>query len=249
MTTRGPRAGFTLLEVMFATAIFSIVAASVATFFIGVQRLSRRAMATAELSTAMREMREKLLFHAQPAGDGVVWSGLLSGVSRGSSPIEAGIKVLVDAPVFTLDGGAVSLGEIQLLNDSGRFNLYKAGLKVFLDNPIFGQTFYPAAGSMPEFSDVEAFSSFFPPRWHNTVVQMLASCGAVGMLAYSFHRLDTIIYYFKHRTVSNTFIAISILTLLGMSLLDCHFFNVAPVFFYSMALTVMEYGRERPVEN
>ena len=121
MTTRGPRAGFTLLEVMFATAIFSIVAASVATFFIGVQRLSRRAMATAELSTAMREMREKLLFHAQPAGDGVVWSGLLSGVSRGSSPIEAGIKVLVDAPVFTLDGGAVSLGEIQLLNDSGRF--------------------------------------------------------------------------------------------------------------------------------
>ena len=121
MTTRGPRAGFTLLEVMFATAIFSIVAASVATFFIGVQRLSRRAMATAELSTAMREMREKLLFHAQPAGDGVVWSGLLSGVSRGSSPIEAGIKVLVDAPVFTVDGGAVSLGEIQLLNDSGRF--------------------------------------------------------------------------------------------------------------------------------
>lgn len=134
-------------------------------------------------------------------------------------------------------------------NDSGRFNLYKAGLKVFLDNPIFGQTFYPAAGSMPEFSDVEAFSSFFPPRWHNTVVQMLASCGAVGMLAYSFHRIDTIIYYFKHRTVSNTFIAISILTLLGMSLLDCHFFNVAPVFFYSMALTVMEYGKERPVEN
>ena len=121
MTTRGPRAGFTLLEVMFATAIFSIVAASVATFFIGVQRLSRRAMATAELSTAMRELREKLLFHAQPAGDGVVRSGLLSGVSRGSSPIEAGIKVLVDAPVFTVDGGAVSLGEIQLLNDSGRF--------------------------------------------------------------------------------------------------------------------------------
>ena len=29
--------------------------------------------------------------------------------------------MLVDAPVFTLDGGAVSLGEIQLLNDSGRF--------------------------------------------------------------------------------------------------------------------------------
>ena len=121
MTTRGPRAGFTLLEVMFATAIFSIVAASLVTFFIGVQRLSRRATATAELSVAMRELREKLLFHAQPPDDESVRSGLLSGSKRGPSPIEAGIKVLVDAPVFTLDGAAVSIGEIQLLNDSGRF--------------------------------------------------------------------------------------------------------------------------------
>jgi len=121
VTTHRHKAGFTLLEVMFATVIFSIVAASLLTFFIGVQRLSRRATATAELSVAMRELREKLLFHAQPAGDGVVRSGLLSGAKRGPSPIEAGIKVLVDAPVFTVDGGAVSLGEIQLLNDSGRF--------------------------------------------------------------------------------------------------------------------------------
>ena len=118
---RRHRAGFTLLEVMFATAIFSIVAASLATFFIGVQRLSRRATATAELSLAMRELREKLLFHAQPPDDEVVRSGLLSGAARGPSPIEAGIKVLVDAPVFAVDGGAVSSGEIQLLNDSGRF--------------------------------------------------------------------------------------------------------------------------------
>ena len=121
MTTIRRRAGFTLLEVMFATAIFSIVAASLVTFFIGVQRLSRRATATAELSVAMRELREKLLFHAQPPDDESVRSGLLSGSKRGPSPIEAGIKVLVDAPVFTLDGAAVSLGEIQLLNDSGRF--------------------------------------------------------------------------------------------------------------------------------
>ena len=121
MTTIRRRAGFTLLEVMFATAIFSIVAASLVTFFIGVQRLSRRATATAELSVAMRELREKLLFHAQPPDDESVRSGLLSGSKRGPSPIEAGIKVLVDAPVFTLDGAAVSIGEIQLLNDSGRF--------------------------------------------------------------------------------------------------------------------------------
>lgn len=130
-------------------------------------------------------------------------------------------------------------------NDSGRFDIYKNGLKVFLDNPIFGQTFYPASFPMYDFSDVEAFSSFFPPRWHNTVVQMLASCGAVGMLAYSYHRIDTIRLYIKKRNDTNTFIAISIVALLGMSLLDCHFFNVGPVFFYSMALAVMEFGKEK----
>ena len=129
-------------------------------------------------------------------------------------------------------------------NDSGRFNIYISGLKVFLDNPIFGQTFYPASFPMYDFSNVEAFSAFFPPRWHNTVVQMLASCGIVGMLAYSFHRIDTIRVFWKKRTDTNVYIAISILTLLGMSLLDCHFFNVGPVFFYSMALAVMEYGEE-----
>lgn len=115
------RIGFTLLEVMFATAIFSIVAASLVTFFIGVQQLTRRATATPMLSVTMRELREKLLFHAQPAGGGVVMSGLLSGSQRGTSLIEDGFKVLVDAPVFTVDGAVVSLGEIQLLNDSGRF--------------------------------------------------------------------------------------------------------------------------------
>lgn len=135
MTIRRQEAGFTLLEVMFATAIFSIVAASLVTFFIGVQQLSRRATATAELSVAMRELREKLLFHAQPVVNGVMRSGLLSGYPSGypqnKSPIEAQIKVLVDAPFCTKstgekwtmfdNNGDVQLSQIQLLNDSGRF--------------------------------------------------------------------------------------------------------------------------------
>lgn len=133
-------------------------------------------------------------------------------------------------------------------NDSGRFGIYLSGLEVYLDYPIFGQTFYPASFPMYDFSDVEQFSSFFPPRWHNTVIQMLASCGTVGMLAYSYHRIDTIRLFWKKRTTMNVFIAISILTLLGMSLLDCHFFNVGPVLFYSIALAVMEFGVEKPAK-
>ena len=40
----------------------------------------------------------------------------------------------------------------------------------------------------------------------------------------------------------NIYTGFYILVLVGMSLLDCHFFNVGPVLFYSMALAVMEHG-------
>ena len=64
------------------------------------------------------------------------------------------------------------------------------------------------------------------------------------MLAYAYHRFDTIRLYIKKRTLANTHIFHFIITLLIMSLLDCHFFNVGPVFFYSIALAVMEFGKE-----
>ncbi len=130
-------------------------------------------------------------------------------------------------------------------NDSGRIEIYQNGWKVFLNNPIFGQSFYPIEYAPYTFAQMAQFNSFFPPRWHNTVIQMLASCGIVGMLAYSYHRIDTFRLYFKKRTLTNTYILFFVLTLLIMSLLDCHFFNVGPVLFYSTALAVMEFGQEK----
>ena len=158
------------------------------------------------------------------------------------------VAIVFGRDFINLFNGVPSISDVNdgsiNFNDSGRFDIYLNGLKVYLDNPILGQTFYPASFPMYDFSDVEAFSSFFPPRWHNTVIQMLASCGTVGMIAYSYHRIDTIRFFWKKRTTINVFIATSILALLVMSLLDCHFFNVGPVFFYSMALTVMEFAEE-----
>lgn len=130
-------------------------------------------------------------------------------------------------------------------NDSKRFELYYHGILAFLEDPIFGQTFYPVSYEVGQFSEVESFSSFFPPRWHNTVIQLLATCGIVGLAAYAYHRFETVRLYLKRRTVTNTYIAISIVTLLVMSLLDCHMFNVGPVLFYSMALAVMEFADEK----
>ena len=137
-----------------------------------------------------------------------------------------------------------NIGENDGVASDSRVNLYKNGFEAFKNAPIFGQTFYPVSYEVYEFSEIDAFSSFFPPRWHNTVVQILASCGIVGMLAYLFHRISTVVLFIKKRSRATTFIGISILALLLMSLVDCHFFNVGPVLFYSTVLAVMECAKK-----
>lgn len=136
-----------------------------------------------------------------------------------------------------------------LFNDSNRFSTYKEGFKVFKQYPIFGDSFYPSDFTPWDFSELDEFSSFFPPRWHNTIVQILVSCGSVGLIAYLFHRVQTILLFTKKRTLEKTFIGFSVLVLLFMSLLDCHFFNIGPAFFYSSALLFAENMEKKPTES
>ena len=147
------------------------------------------------------------------------------------------LEIFRDVPdIFTNDENSFAVG------DSGRLGYYKSGLQVFLRNPIFGQSFYPIECELYSFSIVSDFVSFFPPRWHNTIIQMMASCGTVGIVAYAYHRFSTLKLYCKKRTKANTYLFFCLGTLVGMSLLDCHFFNVGPVLFYSMALAVAEFA-------
>lgn len=129
-------------------------------------------------------------------------------------------------------------------NDSDRLKMYKSGIKAFLDEPIFGKTFFPTDFDVYDAATLDSFSSFFPPRWHNTIVQILASCGAVGICAYAIHRLSTVIVLVKRRSLVNLTLGLSMLALLLMSLLDCHFFNIGPTLFYSPMLAVIEFGRD-----
>ena len=129
-------------------------------------------------------------------------------------------------------------------NDSERLDIYKFGIQAFLDEPIFGKTFYPTDFNIYDAATLDSFSSFFPPRWHNTIIQILASCGLVGICAYAIHRLSTVIVLVKRRSLVNFTFGMSMLALLLMSLLDCHFFNIGPVLFYSPMLAVMEFGKD-----
>lgn len=75
------RSGFTLVEMMIASSISTMVLITIATTFIFCQRTFRSTMADAEMTLALREIRDKLLFHAGPGLD----EGLLTGVAQAKS--------------------------------------------------------------------------------------------------------------------------------------------------------------------
>ena len=155
--------------------------------------------------------------------------------------IMAGALIVVIAVFFGKLLEIFKLFLSQLGNISQRDNLLYYGLQQFLKEPMFGSTFYPRGEYVPwDWSNLESFSSIFPPRWHNTLVQIAASCGVMGLTAYGIHRYQTVRLFLRHRSLGNTFIAVSIATLLLTSLLDCHFFNIGPVLLYSISLAFME---------
>ena len=126
------------------------------------------------------------------------------------------------------------------LDPTTRDEIYAEGIKLFREAPVFGNSFF-SPGYVPwDFSTVDTFSAIIPPRWCNTVVQLLVSAGVVGLLAYLLHRVDTVLLFVKRRSGKNSFILCSIAVLLITSLLDCHFFNLGPVLFYSAALAFAE---------
>jgi len=123
-------------------------------------------------------------------------------------------------------------------DDSGRFDIYKHGLEQYAESPIFGKGFY----------ECEAFrwgvpyseGAFLPPRYHNTYVQILASCGTIGIIAYLFHRFETIKLFYKSKDIANQLIGITLIGFILIGLLDCHFHNFGPGFLYSALLLLSE---------
>lgn len=135
-----------------------------------------------------------------------------------------------------------------------RLRQYRLGFRIFQKNPMFGSNYYEMGTYAVDenvywvWSKVPSFVGFFPGRWHNTVVQLLACCGVVGLAAYAYHRYQTLRLVFTKRSTEKTYIALSLAVLLALSLLDCHFFNLGPTLFYSCALACMEYGTENEEE-
>ena len=123
---------------------------------------------------------------------------------------------------------------------STRDVIYEAGIQQYLKFPVFGATFYPSEFVPWDWATLESFSELFPPRWHNTLIQMAACCGTAGLLAYGYHRVQTIRMLARNLTLEKVFIVVSLTAFLGMSMLDCHMFNIGPTMLYSMLLAFAE---------
>lgn len=119
---------------------------------------------------------------------------------------------------------------------------FRKGIQQFLDYPIFGGTFFPVDfEELYVWAQVDGFTTVFPPRWHNTIIQLLATGGVVCLLCYGVHRIQTLKLFLKKPSQEKVFVGLSILALLLTSLLDCHFFNVGPVLLYSAMLAFTEF--------
>ena len=113
---------------------------------------------------------------------------------------------------------------------SGRLTIYKYGLEQWKNHPIFG------VGWME--CKVQYF--VFPARYHDTYVQLLAATGSLGLIAYLYHRFETLLITFKKPSLEKTFALLLIMGLMLSSSVDCYFFNIWPGFSYAFLLAFIE---------
>lgn len=125
---------------------------------------------------------------------------------------------------------------------SGRTVIWLDGLKKFMHNPIFGNGFYDLTATemnTPGYNGVGyGFTEVIPFMCHNTVVQLLFSCGIVGLIAYVIHRAQTFISLINNPDHGRFFIAFTGCGILLTSLLDNHIFYFLPLFIYAPLLAV-----------
>lgn len=118
---------------------------------------------------------------------------------------------------------------------SGRIDVWKQGLKRFVENPVFGAGFFVAIEEDPGYAGI----AIIPDMFHNTIVQLLAAGGVVALLAYLIHRANTVVSYLKNPSYERTYIALTILSLVMLNLLDNYLFYMLPTLVYSMLVAVL----------
>ena len=170
---------------------------------------------------------------------------LVKGKNKLINGIIAGVAALalVICALIWLDETIVLFSDLlkSLETGSGRISLWKQAWAAFKSAPLFG------TGLFVELAEDygAAGISLIPSMYHNTVFQLLGSCGIIGLAAYVFHRVQTVISFFKNPTLERVYIAVTIITLLVLNLLDNHLFYMLPTLVYSTLLAAYIKAEEK----
>lgn len=141
-----------------------------------------------------------------------------------------GCVVLYDS-IFSLVSNFLEKG----FDDNGRKELWSSAIDAFLRAPIFGAGFYDVCS-------YEGWSTFGTPMMcHNTILQVLGAVGTLGILAYGYHRFETVKLIFRKFNAVKFFLGTCILGFLLFGMLDVVFFIGYPNIFYTMMLLFMQY--------
>ena len=136
------------------------------------------------------------------------------------------------------------------LSTKMRLETYVEGFRQFSKFPVFGGSFFPLKKDLYQWAfDGTTFAYLFPPRWHNTLIQLVATGGVACLAAYVVHRIQTIRLFTKNFSGEKLFVGLSIAVLLLTSMVDCHFFNLGPALLYSAMLAVVEFGLRKPTDK
>ncbi len=161
----------------------------------------------------------------------------------------AAAAIVLRDEVADLFASVISQG----FNDSARFDTWRACWKRFLEYPVCGVGFYRTPGTVmtengmfTEFSDGTPDGMFLPLRSHNTFFQLIATGGAVALIAYLFHRVQTLVLCLRRPTAEKIVALLCISALLLTSLTDCHMFNMGPGLLYSILLVFAEKAKRAP---
>ena len=117
-------------------------------------------------------------------------------------------------------------------SDRGRFDIWKNAFYVFYESPVFG-------GGFTAYSK-KFNTSFFLGFSHNTVVQIISSCGLVGFALFLFHRLQTLKLMFYKLNSERFFVVVQILTFILMGLFDIMFLSPYCMLIYAAQLAALE---------
>lgn len=130
-------------------------------------------------------------------------------------------------------------------SDRGRFNIWKQMLELFASFPVFG------AGFSAFYQLGNYGINVFHNLAHNTVVQMIGSCGIVGIVAYVFHRVQTVMLFLKKRSEARSVVGIMLLCFLAMALLDQIFFfpNFAAIYASMLVVAEKDYEATAPKQK